>query len=126
MTSAPQHATQNEAAAAERGPGVSEKSFLITWILAWMLGFLGADRFYLGKIGTAILKLITIGGLGIWALVDLILVLTGVQRDKEGRRLEGYDQYKKIAWIITIVVWALGVVMSLLSGVLTASLNSAG
>lgn len=60
----------------------------------------------LGKIGTGIVKLLTLGGLGIWALTDLILVLTNKQTDKQGRRLEGYDKHKKVALIVTAVVIA--------------------
>src|SRR3954447_11954761 len=44
------------------------KSFLVTWLLSLLLGVWGIDRFYLGKVGTGILKLLTFGGLGIWAL----------------------------------------------------------
>ena len=86
----------------------SDKSFVATWLLAWFLGNLGIDRFYLGKTGTGILKLITIGGIGIWALVDLILVLAGKTRDKNGLPLAGYEQNKKVAWIVTAVLVLLG------------------
>lgn len=88
------------------------KSFVATWLLALLLGGLGADRFYLGKWGTGILKLITGGGFGIWALVDLIITLTGNQKDKLGRPLEAYKQNKKTAWIVTAVVWVLNVILS--------------
>jgi len=94
----------------------SDKSFLVTWIFALFLGFFGVDRFYLGKVGTGILKLITFGGFGIWVLVDLILVLTGTQRDKQGHRLAGFDQHKKIAWIMTAVLVALSIIISSLTG----------
>lgn len=83
-------------------------SFVATWLFAWLLGYLGVDRFYTGKIGTGILKLITFGGFGLWYLIDLILVLVGAYRDKEGSLLAGYDQHKTVAWIVTIVVWLLG------------------
>lgn len=63
----------------------SPKSWLATLLLSIFLGELGIDRFYLGKIGTGILKLITLGGLGIWWLVDIILTVAGVATDKEGR-----------------------------------------
>ncbi|RYZ26231.1 MAG: TM2 domain-containing protein, partial [Propionibacteriaceae bacterium] len=62
-------------------------------MFAWFLGYFGVDRFYLGKVGTGVLKLITLGGCGIWALVDLILVLAGQQKDNLGRPLRGYLQY---------------------------------
>jgi TM2 domain-containing membrane protein YozV len=94
---------------------VSDKSFIATWLFAWFLGFLGVDRFYLGKVGTGVAKLLTCGGLGVWSLVDLILVLAGAQRDAQGRPLAGYDQFKRPAWIITAVGVAVGVVLGAIS-----------
>jgi hypothetical protein len=89
-------------------PGVanptSAKSFLATWLLSLLLGWLGIDRFYLGKIGTGLLKLFTLGGFGIWYLVDLILVLAGAQKDKSGLPLQGYEQLKVLAWVISAVL----------------------
>ena len=95
---------------------VSPKSFVATWMFAWLLGGLGVDRFYLGKIGTGILKLITFGGFGVWFLIDLILVMTGKQRDRQGRMLAGYDANKKFAWIVTGAVIALSIIISSISG----------
>ena len=85
-----------------------QKSFVATWLLAYFLGSLGIDRFYLGKIGTGILKLITVGGFGIWWLIDLIIVLTGQTRDKQGRLLAGYEEQKRMAWIVTAVLVVVG------------------
>ena len=48
------------------------------------MGILGIDRFYLGYTGLGILKLITCGGLGIWALIDLILIAMGRLPDANG------------------------------------------
>ncbi|WP_353988198.1 TM2 domain-containing protein [Ruicaihuangia caeni] len=90
----------------------SNRSFIATWLFAWLLGFLGVDRFYLGKVGTGIVKLLTIGGLGIWWLIDLILTLAGVQRDKEGRLLPDYQEHKLIAWIVTAAGTALWIFIS--------------
>ena len=92
-----------------------QKSFVATWLFAWILGYLAIDRFYLGKIGTGILKLITFGGFGLWYLIDVILVLTGGQHDKSGRDLAGYEQHKTIAWILTLAVFFLGGVAAVLS-----------
>lgn len=93
-------------------PQLSNKSFLVTWLLSLLLGVLGVDRFYLGKIGTGVLKLVTFGGLGVWALVDLILVLANKTRDKRGLPLEGYDKHKKIAWIVTGVFILLSIIFN--------------
>lgn len=94
----------------------SDKSFLLTWLFAWLLGFFGVDRFYLGKVGTGILKLVTFAGFGIWWLVDLIIVLSGAQRDKQGRPLDGYASLKKIAWIVTGAVTVLSMIIGGVSG----------
>ena len=95
---------------------LSNKSFLVTWLLSLLLGVLGVDRFYLGKVGTGILKLVTIGGLGIWALGDLILVLANKTRDKQGLPLEGYDKHKKVALIVTGVLVLLGIILNIVRG----------
>ena len=62
----------------------SEKGFVPTLLLAFFLGALGAHRFFVGKIGTGILQLLTLGGLGIWALVDIIMIILGSFKDKSG------------------------------------------
>lgn len=60
------------------------KSKMVALILSIVLGELGIDRFYLGYIGTGIIKLITCGGFGIWWLIDLILIATGKLKPKDG------------------------------------------
>ena len=65
--------------------GKSDKDFLVLVLLAVLVGPLGFDRFYLGKYGTGVLKLITGGGFLIWWLIDLFLIVTGKMTDAEGR-----------------------------------------
>ena len=101
---------------ANPGAAAEPKSFVATWLLALLVGWLGIDRFYLGKEGTGILKLITIGGYGIWWLIDLILVLTGSTRDKAGRPLEGFEKSRVIAWIVTAAVIGLSLIIGVVNG----------
>lgn len=70
---------------------ISPKSRLVVTLLAWFFGVFGAHRFYLGKTGTALLMLFTLGGLGIWALVDFILAVAGVMEDKDGRLIKNWE-----------------------------------
>ncbi len=72
--------------------------------------------------GTGLVKLFTFGGFGIWVLIDLILVLAGAQRDKQDRNLAGYDQHKKISWIVTAALMALSIIISSVSGGHSATL----
>ena len=67
--------------------GYSPSSRLVTLLLCWFLGVFGVHRFYVGKAGTGVLMLVTLGGLGIWVLIDLILILVGSFTDIEGRRV---------------------------------------
>lgn len=62
----------------------SEKGFVPTLLFAIFLGGLGVHRFFVGKIGTGILQLLTLGGLGIWAFIDIIMIAVGSFTDKEG------------------------------------------
>jgi len=64
---------------------MSDKRIRPLLLLAGFLGVFGLHRFYAGKIGTGILMLFTIGGFGIWLLIDLILIFCGAFTDAEGR-----------------------------------------
>jgi len=81
-------------AAAGTGPapaavsGISDKRILPATLLCLLLGMLGVHRFYVGKIGTGILTIVTVGGFfGIWPLIDFVMIVTGSFSDQQGRRL---------------------------------------
>jgi len=65
----------------------SSKSKWVAFVLAFVLGYLGVHRFYVGKVGTGILYLFTGGLFGVGALVDWITILIGNFKDKEGKVL---------------------------------------
>jgi len=69
------------------GEAYSDKQKLTAGLLQILLGGVGAGRWYLGDTGIALAQLFTCGGLGIWALIDGIMMLTGNVRDKHGRPL---------------------------------------
>lgn len=67
---------------------MSTKNRLTAILLSLFVGNLGIDRFYLGYTGTGIVKLLTLGGLGIWGLIDLIRICAGSLRPADGSEWE--------------------------------------
>lgn len=73
-----------------QGRPASPRSRLAAALLAFFLGALGIHRFYVGKIGTGVLMIFTLGGLGLWVLIDFIVILVGSFKDKEERVLSNW------------------------------------
>jgi len=65
----------------------SQNQWIVVLLLAFFLGFIGAHRFYVGKNGTGILMILTLGGIGLWVLYDLIIIITGNFKTKEGNKI---------------------------------------
>ena len=85
---------------------MEKKSFLVTEILSFLLGFLGVHRFYTGYIGLGVAQLLTLGGCGIWALIDFIMISCGKYKDAKGQELEEYNPTVGYTFIaVYIVLW---------------------
>jgi hypothetical protein len=83
-----QQKDQSYPVAASTIPGVfSSRQYVTTLLLSFFLGGLGVDRFYLGQTGLGIGKLLTLGGCGIWSLIDLIMIAMRNVTDVDGKPL---------------------------------------
>lgn len=82
----------------------SKRSYIVHWILSYFLGSFGIDRMYRGLVGTGVLKLVTLGGFGVWYWIDWLMAGFGSPRDKQGLLLAGYTHHKKTMSIITGVL----------------------
>jgi TM2 domain len=69
----------------------SDRNRLAALLLAILLGWMGAHRFYVGKIGTGLVFLFTMGFLYIGVIYDLVLIATGEFRDDQERRVVRWD-----------------------------------
>lgn len=82
-----QQPTQSPASTPAQQPQPYRRNYFIALGISIFIGEFGVDRFYMGKIGTGFLKLITIGGLGVWWIIDIVLIASGNMRDKNGNTL---------------------------------------
>ena len=103
------------------------KNFVAAWLFSLFFGTFGVDRFYLGKPVSGLAKFLTFGGFGLWALYDLLAILTGSTSNLVDSELNGFKKHALTAWIVTVAVWVLSVLfwfligVSLLAGVAAAT-----
>jgi len=83
----PNFASQSAARVQNAGAAAEGYDWLTTLLLCFFVGGLGIHSFYTKKTGIAIAQLFTLGGCGIWALVDLIMIITENFKDGQGRPL---------------------------------------
>ena len=80
-------AVNNQNPTGQIGP-VSDKEWLPALLLAFFVGCFGVHRFYTGHVGIGVVQLLTLGGCGIWALIDFIMIITGAYKDVNGLPLK--------------------------------------
>jgi len=65
----------------------NDNKWLIIFFLCWFLGVFGVHRFYSGHIVIGVIQLLTVGGCGIWILIDLVIILSGNFKDSDGKKI---------------------------------------
>lgn len=103
-----------------------QRSLRTAWLLALFLGCIGADRFYLRRPGTGTLKLLTLGGLGIWWLIDLFRITKEYAADGASMPLAGPDSLRRRLRLASSVLAAalLGALFSIFAAPITGTLTA--
>lgn len=94
-----------------------QRHFIAVFMFSFYFGWLGIDRFYLGKYFTGLLKLLTFGGLGLWILIDTSYILSGACKDRWGNPLIDYEKYKKFARRTMLISYLVGLILVIAVGV---------
>lgn len=94
----------------------SSRSYILTMLLAFFVGWLGIHRFYTGYIVIGVIQLLTLGGCGLWALIDVISLVLNKYKDADGNELDGHNAgCAMIVGIILVLNFIMGGLGSLLS-----------
>lgn len=95
------------------------RDFLETLLFAWFLGCFGIHRFYTGHNAIGIAQLLTLGGCGIWALADIIMICFNKFKDVQGRHLRNYNPTTGITMFVLTLI-PLGLILFFLFGLILA------
>ena len=96
------------------------KSYTATLLLSFFLEGLGIHRFYTGYIGLGILQLLTLGGCGLWSLIDFICICFNNYKTADGQPLAEYNKILGMSMFgIWIAMFLIGVVCNS-AGIITA------
>lgn len=95
-----------------------EKSWTATAVLSFLVGWLGIHRYYTGYYLIGVVQMLTFGGCGLWALIDLIMILLNKFQDAKGQPLEGYNT---TVVFILVALWILLFVAGILVQILGAA-----
>jgi len=82
---------QLEMQAQKKKVQTGDKNWLVTCLLVAFMGTLGIHRFYTGYTLIGVLQLFTLGGCGIWAIIDYIMIMLDNYKDSNGRKLADYN-----------------------------------
>jgi len=106
-------------------PDVRLIDFRRPWLVSLVFGLLGADRFYLRRPLSGCVKLLTLGGAGLWWALDVLALATGAAVDGGGHPLSGRSGHRAVALVVSVVV--IGAAFGLAAGpVLAAARAGAG
>lgn len=103
--------TPTNASMANRETSTKQKSHLTTLLLAFFFSILGVHRFYTGYIGIGFAQLFTLGGLGLWSLIDVLCISFNRYKDKSGNDLKDYNRTAGI--VVAIVTLLVAVLQSM-------------
>lgn len=91
---------------------------MAAFFISFTWGIFGVDRMYLGKWWTGLLKLVTIGGYGVWLVVDIVSISKGNMRDAWGRELHGASEYQPFVHKFSLIFSIVAILLALVVGVI--------
>ena len=107
-------------------PEQKPRKFLETVLLSWFLGVYGAHRFYTGYYLIGFIQLFTLGGLGIWSMIDFISICLGNYEDAKGNKLLKYNPKTGLLILFVNILLFLFILVLIMAFIMLISLNVKG